>query len=191
MSSTVQILLLDDIDGSPADETVEFALDGASFEIDLSKRNALAMRQMLARYIKSARRVSGTRGIAAKPSSHRNGRVVVAAGSRGAATKGTRTSAGAGRSQGAGRSKSTRAASSRGTSTRGTSTRATATRGATARGAATRSATTRTQAKSRTIKRGSQNPAQVREWARSQGISVSERGRISADLIAKFQDAVR
>lgn len=38
-------------------------------------------------------------------------------------------------------------------------------------------------------KSGGPNPAAVREWARSQGISVSERGRISADLQAKYQAA--
>ena len=177
MSSTVQILLLDDIDGSPADETVEFSLDGANFEIDLSKRNALALRQMLARYIKSARRVSGTRAVAAKPAAHRNGRFAAPAGSRTAAAKGTRRPVGASATKGGSRTKTSRASG---------------TRAASARDAAKRTgAKSRTQVKPRTTRRSSHNPAQVREWARSQGISVSERGRISADLIAKFEGAVR
>ncbi len=34
---------------------------------------------------------------------------------------------------------------------------------------------------------GGPNPAAIREWARSQGMAVSERGRISADLMAQYQ----
>lgn len=32
-------------------------------------------------------------------------------------------------------------------------------------------------------------PSEVREWAKAQGIEVSDRGRVSLDLIAKFQTA--
>ena len=39
--------LIDDLDGSTAVETVAFALDGTSYEIDLSKRNAAAFRKTL------------------------------------------------------------------------------------------------------------------------------------------------
>lgn len=31
--------------------------------------------------------------------------------------------------------------------------------------------------------------ADVREWAKSEGIQISERGRIAADVIVKFQEA--
>jgi hypothetical protein len=48
--------LIDDVDGSEAAETVTFALDGASYEIDLSKKNAAAFRKGFARYISAARR---------------------------------------------------------------------------------------------------------------------------------------
>ena len=48
--------LIDDLDGSGAVETVTFALDGTSYEIDLSKRNAAALRKSLDRYIAAARR---------------------------------------------------------------------------------------------------------------------------------------
>ena len=40
MARKVQVLLVDDLDGGAADETVSFALDGASYEIDLSSDNA-------------------------------------------------------------------------------------------------------------------------------------------------------
>ena len=53
--------LIDDLDGSEAAETVSFASDGASFEIDLSKKNAAAFRKGLDRYITAARRQGGTR----------------------------------------------------------------------------------------------------------------------------------
>ena len=48
--------LIDDLDGGDAAETVTFGLDGASHEIDLSKRNAAAFRKSLARYASAARR---------------------------------------------------------------------------------------------------------------------------------------
>ena len=53
--------LIDDLDGSPAVETVAFALDGTSYEIDLSKRNAAAFRRTFDRYVKAAQRKGVTR----------------------------------------------------------------------------------------------------------------------------------
>ena len=44
MAQKVQIVLIDDIDGGPADETVYFSLDGVSYEIDLSAPNAVRLR---------------------------------------------------------------------------------------------------------------------------------------------------
>lgn len=44
-------MLVDDLDGGEAEETVRFALDGVQYEIDLSKKNADKMRDLLARYI--------------------------------------------------------------------------------------------------------------------------------------------
>lgn len=51
----VQILLEDDIDGTPADETVCFGIDGKVYEIDLSTRHAGELRDDLARYVQAAR----------------------------------------------------------------------------------------------------------------------------------------
>lgn len=56
MARTVQIHLLDDIDGSAADETVTFLLDGTAFEIDLSAKNAVQFRNAVAPYIAAGRR---------------------------------------------------------------------------------------------------------------------------------------
>ena len=61
MAQRVNIVLEDDIDGSEADETVSFALDGATYEIDLSSANAAQLRDSLATYIGHARRAGGRR----------------------------------------------------------------------------------------------------------------------------------
>ena len=50
--------LVDDLDGGAAAETVTFAVDGTSYEIDLSKRNAAMIRNTFEPYIKAARRTS-------------------------------------------------------------------------------------------------------------------------------------
>jgi hypothetical protein len=59
MAQRVEVILEDDIDGSPADETVRFALNGTSYEIDLSSANAQALRGALGRYVEHARKASG------------------------------------------------------------------------------------------------------------------------------------
>jgi GNAT superfamily N-acetyltransferase len=61
MAQRVNIVLEDDLDGSEADETVTFALDGVSYEIDLSANNAAALRDSLAQYVGHARRAAGRR----------------------------------------------------------------------------------------------------------------------------------
>lgn len=62
MAQKVQIILEDDLDGGEADETVSFALDGTSYEIDLNEANATKMREALAPYVGHARKVTGSRG---------------------------------------------------------------------------------------------------------------------------------
>lgn len=59
MAQKVQVVLLDDLDGGTADETVSFALDGVSYEIDLSAANATALREAFASWVGHARRVGG------------------------------------------------------------------------------------------------------------------------------------
>jgi hypothetical protein len=56
-----EIRLIDDLDGEAADETVEFGIDGKSYEIDLSKDNAGRLRDALAAYVTAARRGGGRR----------------------------------------------------------------------------------------------------------------------------------
>lgn len=68
MAQKVVVSLVDDIDGGVAEETVEFALDGRRYEIDLSDTNAKGLRDVVAPYLASARRASGgARGGAAAP----------------------------------------------------------------------------------------------------------------------------
>lgn len=55
------MLLEDDIDGSEANQTVSFALDGAENEIDLSDGHANELREALERYTNARRNVSGDR----------------------------------------------------------------------------------------------------------------------------------
>jgi nucleoid-associated protein Lsr2 len=62
MAQKVQIIKTDDLENSdvPADETITFSLDGTTYEIDLSEKNATELRDTFARYVGAARKV--TRG---------------------------------------------------------------------------------------------------------------------------------
>jgi hypothetical protein len=119
MAQKVVVSLVDDLDASEADETVEFGLDGATYEIDLSETNAAALRDTLADYVAHARR-SGGRRRSSTP----------------AASSGSRRSGSGGR-----------AAVDR-----------------------------------------EQNQA-IREWARKQGMTVSERGRIPSEVSEAYHKA--
>jgi hypothetical protein len=61
MAQRVHVVLVDDIDGSDAGETVTFGLDGSTYEIDLNEKNAAALRDALAPYVGHARRSGGSR----------------------------------------------------------------------------------------------------------------------------------
>lgn len=109
MAQKIQTFLIDDLDGSDAEETVRFALDGSEYEIDLNAGHARALREALARYVRAARRPGGG---ARRPA--RGGR----------------------RAPGTGL-----------------------------------------------------DAAEVRRWARAQGIEVKDRGRMPAGLVARFKVA--
>jgi nucleoid-associated protein Lsr2 len=111
VAQKIQTLFIDDIDGSEAEGTVRFALDGAEYEIDLNAKHAEALRKALARYVDAARRSNGS--TARRPA--RTGR--------------------------------SRAAAS------------------------------------------GLNTTEVREWAKSQGIEVKDRGRVPAELVVRFRAA--
>ncbi|MBP2368835.1 histone-like nucleoid-structuring protein Lsr2 [Pseudonocardia parietis] len=61
MAQQTTITLVDDLDGSDADEQVEFTVDGRTYEIDLSSSNAGRLRDSLAPFVSAARRVGGRR----------------------------------------------------------------------------------------------------------------------------------
>jgi hypothetical protein len=61
VAQKVQVLLVDDLDGGEASETVSFSLDGTAYEIDLSEKNAAELRDAFAKYVGSARK-SGRSG---------------------------------------------------------------------------------------------------------------------------------
>jgi hypothetical protein len=121
MAQRTTVTLVDDLDQGDADETIEFGVDGATYEIDLSDANAAKLRDALADYVAHARRLGG------RP---RAGR---------AATR-PASSAGSSRPSGAAR-----------------------------------------------VDR-EQNQA-IREWARRQGLTVSDRGRISAEVTEAYHKA--
>ena len=108
MAQKVQVLLVDDLDGSEANETVTFGLDGVAYEIDLSSGNAGKLRDELAHYVEHARKA------AANVQARRR-----------------RPRSGAGREQ----------------------------------------------------------SARIREWAKSRGFKVNERGRIPANIVAEYEAA--
>ena len=110
MAKRVQVILEDDLDGSPAAETVTFGLDGVNYEIDLSEDNAAALRDALAPWVGHANRVGGRKSAA--PAGQKSGRT-----------------------------------------------------------------------------RAARDLAASRDWARNQGHQVSDRGRISEDVLAAYEQA--
>jgi len=109
MAQKVQTLFVDDLDGSEAEGTVRFGLDGTEFEIDLNAKHSQQLRDALARYVAAARRTGAS---AKQPARGRR-----------------KTSASA------------------------------------------------------------PNSTEVRDWAKTQGIDVKDRGRIPAELVVKFKAA--
>ena len=109
MAQKVQTLFIDDLDGSEAEGTVRFGLDGVHYEIDLNQVHAKELRDTVALYTGAARKAGGTSRRPAK-----------------------------------------------------------------ALGKATANGL---------------NTTEVRDWAKANGLDVKDRGRVPADLIARFQAA--
>ena len=70
MARRTQVLLTDDLDGTNIPvgkgETVTFALDGKTYEIDLTSKNGKALRKALKPYIEAGRSVTTSRGVRVK-----------------------------------------------------------------------------------------------------------------------------
>ncbi|SDC95824.1 histone-like nucleoid-structuring protein Lsr2 [Glycomyces harbinensis] len=57
MARKTQVILIDDIDGGKAEETVKFALDGQAYEIDLSAGHAKELRSVLEKFQEAGTRL--------------------------------------------------------------------------------------------------------------------------------------
>ena len=72
MATKIAVTLVDDLDGSPAEETVRFGVGGTEYEIDLSMKNARTLRAGLEPFVEHARKEGrGSRRRPARPSSAR------------------------------------------------------------------------------------------------------------------------
>jgi hypothetical protein len=72
MATKIAITLVDDLDGSVAEETVRFGVGGTEYEIDLSKKNARAFHAGLGPFVEHARKGGrGQRRRPARPASAR------------------------------------------------------------------------------------------------------------------------
>jgi Lsr2 len=72
VATKISVVLEDDLDGGPADETVRFGLDGVEYEIDLSKQHARAFRRELASFLVHAHQAE--RGRRRRPARSSSGR---------------------------------------------------------------------------------------------------------------------
>jgi hypothetical protein len=59
MAQRIQTLFIDDLDGSEAEATIRFGLDGVEYEIDLSAEHSRELRDALAPFVRAARRAGG------------------------------------------------------------------------------------------------------------------------------------
>jgi hypothetical protein len=61
MAQRRKVVLVDDLDGGRADQTVTFSLDGQLYEIDLSSANRQRLREIMAPFAAAARKTAGNR----------------------------------------------------------------------------------------------------------------------------------
>ncbi|MGW4484445.1 Lsr2 dimerization domain-containing protein [Amycolatopsis sp. NPDC004368] len=59
MAKNTAVHVVDDLTGEAAAETLGFGVDGIDYEIDLSARNAAALREIFAPYVRHGRRTGG------------------------------------------------------------------------------------------------------------------------------------
>ena len=71
MAQKTQVILVDDVDGSEATQTITFALDGVSYEIDLNDEHAAALRESFEEWTSKARRTAGRRSSGRRSSGRR------------------------------------------------------------------------------------------------------------------------
>ena len=59
MTQKTQVVLVDDVDGSEATQTISFAYQGVKYEIDLNDDHAAAIEESFNDWIQAARKVTG------------------------------------------------------------------------------------------------------------------------------------
>jgi hypothetical protein len=69
MAQRTIVTLVDDLTGEVAENisTVEFALDGRTYELDLTDDNSAKLHDALSQYVNAARKIGGRRRSAARP----------------------------------------------------------------------------------------------------------------------------
>ncbi len=77
MAQKVQVSFVDDLDGSEAEGTVRFGIDGREYEIDLSKKNADKLARAVQPFVDNARKVGGARRRAGSAAGPRHDQSVV------------------------------------------------------------------------------------------------------------------
>ena len=73
MARTTIVRLIDDIDGSQADQTVKFSYKGKSYSLDLNDKNAAEFDDVLAPYIAAAHTAGGFQSRAGRRGSRSGG----------------------------------------------------------------------------------------------------------------------
>lgn len=63
MATIIERRQVDDLDGSPADGSLSFTVNGERYEMDLSKDNARAFHADMERWVKAARKVGKAPGV--------------------------------------------------------------------------------------------------------------------------------
>ncbi len=61
MAQKIKVYLIDDIDGSDATDTINFAIDGVNYEIDLNEKHAAELRSAMEKWVSHARRLPARR----------------------------------------------------------------------------------------------------------------------------------
>jgi len=74
MAQKTQVTLVDDLDGSDATQTVTFAFQGTSYEIDLNDEHASSIEESFAEWISNARKTAGGRSTPGSSSRNTSGR---------------------------------------------------------------------------------------------------------------------
>jgi hypothetical protein len=71
MATIKSVVVEDDLDGTPGAETVRFAFQGVSYEIDLTEGNAAKFAEVITPFVQASRK-AGTRKAVAAPAANKS-----------------------------------------------------------------------------------------------------------------------